>query len=396
MKWRWIILISLAAGLLIGPWIKSIPGFVIIAIGETSIQTRLWQVIVMFILAIVLAIIMYHVFAGFFSSANRIRNWTGDRKWKKARARTIKGMIALAEGEWQKAEKLFVSAIAHSDTRLINYLAAAQAAQAQRAETRRDNYLKQALRVEPEAEVAVGLTQAQLQLNQGQLEQALATLTHLRGITPKHAHVVLLLSKLYIRLQDWQSYLELLPMLEKLSSLPEDKLRSQARDVWMKRLKQIATQEGLEALETYWLTLPKKYRQDKDLLVFFTGLLINKGAHLEAEKLIKQALKQHPSEQLVALYGLLEVDKPTDQLAYLESLQKNFEGNAIWLQTLGRVCLKQSLWGKAKNYLEQSLTLSRRAETLELLAHAYEALDDPSAANRCYREGIAMAVHGTD
>jgi HemY protein len=392
MKLRWIILIVLAIGFLLGPFIKDIPGFVIIGYENTSIQTKLWQLLVLLAVLVVFIILIYQFLGNIFSSAGRLKNWSGNRKWRKARKRTISGMIALAEGEWSKAEKLFISAIAYSDTRLINYLASAQAAQAQQAYERRDNYLKQALTVEPNAEVAVGLTQAQLQYNCGQFEQALATLTHLHKIAPKHSHVLLLLSKLYLKLNDWQHYLTLVPELSKAKCVEPEELDKQLNKVWKSHLSQLAKSQGIEAVQDQWQKIPKKMRTNNELICHFAGLLIKHNDHLAAEKIISKKLKQTPSDELIYLYGFVEFDKKEQQLAFVEGLEKHFSGNATWLLTLGRLCLQQELWGKARTYLEQSLALSKRAETYQQLALAFEALGDSQAANRCYREGIDLAI----
>ena len=66
---------------------------------------------------------------------------------------------------------------------LINYLGAAKAAQEQGAFERRDNLLQKAYRVAPEADLAIGLTQAELEIEQHQFEHAMATLNHLRKKT---------------------------------------------------------------------------------------------------------------------------------------------------------------------------------------------------------------------
>ena len=67
----------------------------------------------------------------------------------------------------------------------------------------------------PSADVAVSLTQAELQLADHQLEQALATLKHLRSVAPKHTYVLRLLRRLYEQLGDWEHLRELLPELRR-------------------------------------------------------------------------------------------------------------------------------------------------------------------------------------
>ena len=392
MKLRWLLLITIAIGLLIGPLIKDIPGFVVIALGDYTVQTRLWQAIVMVIVLMLVFILGYHLIAKLWNSAGRIKNWKGGRRWKKSRQKTINGMIALAEGDWIKAEKWLTSAIPDSDTQLINYLAAAQAAQAQKADGRRDDYLRQAHSAEPNAEIAIGLTQAQLQLNHGQYEQALATLTHLQNLAPKHGHVLFLLQKLYRHLGDWQRFLDIVPLLKKFATLSVTDIDLFQLIAWQKLLIRDAARGGVEALHSLWMTIPKSLSKEVVLINCYAELLITYGAHLEAEKLLRKGIGKLKDERLLSLYGKVRADDPSKQFIFVEGLQKNFVGSSIWLLTAGRLCINNELWGKAKTYLEQSIALMPRSETYQYLALALEALGEKEAVIDCYRQGLKDAI----
>jgi HemY protein len=392
MKFRWILLITIATGLLIGPIIKDIPGFVVIALGDYTVQTRLWQAIVLIIILMLFFILGYHLIARFWNSAGRFKNWSGGRRWKKSRQKTINGMIALAEGDWIKAEKWITSAIPDSDTKLINYLAAAQAAQAQKANARRDNYLRQAHLAEPNAEIAIGLTQAQLQLNHGQYEQALATLTHLQNLAPKHGHVLLLLQKLYRHLGDWQRFLEIVPLLKKSATLSNADLESFQLIAWKNLLIRDAARGGIEAIHSLWMTIPKSLCKEVALISCYAELLISYGAHLEAEKLLRNNIGKLKDERLLSLYGTVKADNPSKQLIFVEGLHKSFTDSSIWLLTLGRLSINNELWGKAKTYLEQSIALKPKPEAYQALALALEALGETEAVKNCYRQGLKDAI----
>jgi len=369
-----------------------IPGFVVIALGDYTLQTRLWQAVVVVIILLLFFILAYHLLARLWNSAGRFKNWSGGRRWKKSRQQTINGMIALAEGDWIKAEKRLTSAVLESDTPLINYLAAAQAAQAQRADARRDNYLRLAHLAEPNAEIAIGLTQAQLQLNHGQHEQALATLTHLQNLAPKHGHVLLLLQKLYRQLGDWQRFLDLTPHLKKIATLPKTDLDNYQRLAWQNLLIRDAAKGGIEAIHTLWMKIPKNLCKDAVILSCYAELLINHGAHLEAEKLLRTNISKRGDEELLYLYGKVKSDDPSRQLAFVEGLHKKFTGSSIWLLTLGRLSLANQLWGKAKSYLLQSIELMPRPESYQELAVALEALGETEAVINCYRIGLTEAI----
>jgi len=392
MRLRWVVLITIALGLLVGPLIKDIPGFVVFALGDYTVQTRLWQAVVVLIILLLFFILVYHLIARVWNSAGRFRSWSGGRRWKKSRQKTINGMIALAEGHWQKAEKWLTTAVPDSDMQLVNYLAAAQAAQAQKADARRDNYLRQAHLAEPNAEIAIGLTQAQLQLNHGQYEQALATLTHLQNLAPKHDHVLWLLQHLYRRLGDWQRFIDLGPQLKKSSSISAADLEKFQLTAWKNLLIKDAAQGGIEAIHSLWANIPKQQSKQNDMICCYSELLIQHGAHLEAEKILRTNISKQGNERLLYLYGKVLADDPGKQLTFIEGLSKKFSGNSVWLLTLGRICLNKKLWGKAKAYFEQSLALVASPETYQELARAYEALGETEAATRCYREGLKDAI----
>ena len=72
----------------------------------------------------------------------------------------------------------------YSESPLLHYLAAARAAQLQGRYQERDKYLKAAHEARPEAEFAIGVTQAEFQLAHPQTTESIATLTHFPTLQP--------------------------------------------------------------------------------------------------------------------------------------------------------------------------------------------------------------------
>ena len=69
------------------------------------------------------------------------------------------------------------------------------------------------------ADIAVGVVQAELQLDADQKEQALATLQHLREVSPKHPYVLQLLQNLYSEMNQWQGRARCLTRSKKTQSV---------------------------------------------------------------------------------------------------------------------------------------------------------------------------------
>jgi HemY protein len=50
------------------------------------------------------------------------------------------------------------------------------------------------------------------------------------------------------------------------------------------------------------------------------------------------------------------------------------------------VCLQLKLWGKAKDYLQQSIVLQPQSETYKLMAQYFDAVGEPDNALLSYQQ----------
>ena len=393
MRTAVLVILTIILGLILGPLIQQIPGSLVLVFSEATVQMRLWQAVVMLVVGILLFVFLYHLLARFWRTAGWFREWTGSRRGRRARRKTLQGLLALHEGSHAKAERLLTSAGRDTDTALINYLAAAEAAQQQGQHERRDNYLQQAVVATPEAAVAVGLMQARYQEASQQLEAALATLNHTLQLAPKQEQAQLRLVRLYQKMGEWQEATKLLPQLKLGTDLTENSKTELATSLWCGALQSAITQGGVEALHSTWLSLPKAGRQSNTVEFLYLKLLVENKATLEADKLIRQHLSRQASERYLLLYGKLQAEDASKQLAFVEKLAPQYDHSFAWYLTAGRLCLRQQLWGKAKSYLEQCREIKESQEVLGLLGLAYEAMGETQAAYDCFK--LAHTKHLT-
>jgi HemY protein len=295
----------------------------------------------------------------------------------------------MAEGRWKVAERHLTRYADQSETPLLNYLAAARAAQLQGEHSRRDDYLHQAHESMPSADVAVGLTQAELQLAHQQYEQALASLMHVRSISPKHNYVLKLLKKLYENLGEWKKLEEILPDLRRRKVLSDKEIQALERQVCGERLKQESG--AVDNLVHYWQAIPKELRRDQEMLIEYCHLMLAVGAGPRVEPLIAGSLNKSWHSELVVLYGQIELNDPSHQLAIAEGWLKQYPEDAVLLRTLARLSLKNRLWGKARSYLEASIAIAASPESYQQLGLLLEQLGEPDKAMQCFRTGLGLA-----
>lgn len=369
------------------------PGYVQLSYADWSAESSL----ILFLLAAIAAFFLFYAALRLLSGAwhlpRRLGYWKRRRRNIRSHSRTNRGLIALAEGNWTKAERLLSRSARASDTPLINYLGAARAAQKQGQEKRRDQYLSQAYQSMPEAELAVGLTQVEVQLSQGQAELALASLRHLRSIAPNHSYVLYLLKKLYEKLESWDDLYQLLPELRRHHVLNADEIDALEKRIHRVRLS--AAGDSIEHLQQVWEQMPKSLRHQPDLILDYTSQLKQLGGDEQAENQLRSYLKKSWDPQLIRLYGQVRGEDLEQQLAIAEQWLKQHEHHPELLLTCARLCLYNKLWGKARSYLEASLGAEVRAETCCELGNLLHQLGEKESAAAYFRQGLELSSGGS-
>lgn len=364
------------------------PGYVLITLNHWTIETTL----VVALLGLILLFLALHTLLVLIKKATSLpeswRKWRARKRAQSAQAKTRKGLIEFSEGYWASAKNNLIKALPDTDSPLLNYLTAARAAQEMGENQLRDDYLREAQQSVPDAKIAVELTQAQLQLAHQQWEQALATLRHLQDLAPHHPYVLKLLMRLYQEVRDWPQLIVLLPDLKKYKVISETNFNKLEHHAYFQSISDMVRFGQQDVLHQAINNLPKKLKNDPDILCLYCQFLLENNQKKEAESLLRHCLRKHFSERLIALYGKYYVND--QQLAFAESLLKKNPNSAALLLTLGRLSAANQLWGKAKNYLEQSLTIKPCTETYAELGKLYEQLGDQQLASQAYRQGLEL------
>jgi HemY protein len=310
---------------------------------------------------------------------------------EKARHALEQGLIELSEGRFAKAEKILLQKVEHNENALLTYLAAARAAQYQGAHDRRDDYIRRAHNSAPDADIAIGLTQAELQMDHNQFEQALATLNHLNELSPQHAYVLKLLAKTHCKLSDWDSLRALLPDVKKAHAMPEEKLLSLEIETWCGLVSDRSKTGNIDVLTRLWDEVPRDMKLIPEIIEHYARELVKLHAAGEAEQVLRDYLSNHWIESTVILYSELDVMASEKQIEIAEQWLQDHQHNEYLLYALGKMCISRDLWGRARNYLEASLSVKPMPATYLKLAQLLEDhLDERRQAQEYYRQGLHM------
>jgi HemY protein len=385
-------LLALLFAVAIGSLAGSDTGYVMMTISGWSIQTSATLFVIILFLSFLIIYFAVRSLVRFWQMPKEIKKWRLHRNQRRAEKYLTQGLIHMTEGSWKKAEHDFRKAAPYSRRPYVNYLCAARAAQELRAVDRRDEYLRLAYNDNPEANIAVGITQAELQLNQEQTEQALATLKHLQNKQPGQIQVKQLLLDTYTDLNDWQSVLKLIPSIEKTSLYPREQIQAKQLDAYAGLLKEAGSLNNKEKLNTVWANIPRKLKQHFYLIEVYINERLQFEDTADCELLLRSALKRQWDNMLVRLYGLVIGSDTNKQLAIAEAWLQNHARDAVLLLSLGRICMRNKLWGKARDYLQESINVQANPEAYYEFAQLHEHEGSSEEAALCYEKGLALAT----
>ena len=391
-----LLLLVVAGATALGLAIAEHSGYVLIAWKGLRYESSLWVFLFLLLLAWLLLRGLRGLIRLSLVSGGLLNPWSRRQRGRRQQLAADKGLLDLIEGRWERAVRHLSLAAEGERQPLMYYLGAARAAHKLGRMEQSEALLEQALRRQPQAELAIALTHAELQREQGDLDGALNTLQAMRERHPQHHQVLEQLQRTLVERGDWAALLELLPELRKGKVLQGEALVELERRVWIARL-QAAGEQGLDQGESAlqpltgaWQQLSAAQRQDPELLLAYAGQLRALGAQEEAEEVLRKALKQGYDSRLVRLYGQLRGRDPARQLQTAEALLKQQPQDPLLLLSLGRLCLINGLWGKAREYFEISLEFSRSAETCAELARLLASQGDVARSNQLLQETLAL------
>lgn len=360
-------------------------GYVLISAGGYNIEMSVPVLVIVLALLYALVRLLLRIWR----APRQLGEAVAAQRRRRAGSRLARGLIHMTEGDYLRGERLLTDGLEGNDSKVVNYLMAARAAGAQGSAARRDEWLARAREVEPKASVAVALTQAELQLQAGDARGAVATLERIEKEKPGHAGYMLLLAEARLKGDQRQALGAMLPRLAKAKVDP-DRLSA----LLAKALDAMRSDQDFDrdALARVWSPLPMSLRRRPELVRARALLLDRLGRGDEAVRALSGALKRNWHRDLVLAFGEVRGSDQLKQLGRAEGWLNQHGEDAALLLTAARLSMANELWGKARSYLETSLSLEPTPSTYALYGELLDLLGDGEAAARAYQSGLRIVT----
>lgn len=388
MKGAVIAALALVGGGLLAHLLLADPGYVAVRAGRSLLETTV-PVLVLLLAGAYFAV---RAIVGAFTARRRLAKLRMERRQRRAREDTQRGLLDLAAGQWKSAEELLSRSARDASSPALNYLVAARAADLLDAVDRRDEWLSRAQEHAPEERAAALVTLAEMQMRRGQDDAALQTLEQLDASGDLNSRGLELIARLLQRLGRGEQLLALAPRLRSAKELPERQVNELLAQVQLEEIRAAGEQRDRARLEKAWADLPRGVRRLPNAIVAYARAAIACQDHPTAEKALRELIDETGDVAAIRLYGELLLPDPLVPLDRAEGWLRRRPDDPELLGACARLCLRAELFGKARSYLEASLAGRPNAENSLILADLLEQMGEPQRAAQTLRQALVQST----
>lgn len=370
-------------------------GYVVFVVPPYRIELS----VMLFLLLTLIAFVATYALLRLTKSALRLPRALKAKKHERARAKSrtalYGSMKALFSGQFREAERqarVAMSAeMAHEGTR---DLAAAVAAWAAHEGGNSDAAVPYLERIRDAKSGAMrDASMAYMLLAEGRAKEALPLLKDLAESAPKNPGVLKMKVEAEMAEKAWEDVLATLGPLTRSGLMPEQaaqQIRTNAE------LHLINTKPAnRDAIMGAWKATSRESRYDVSIVTAVTKRLNAIGAGDEARAVIEETVDARGPEgwdgALAAAYADCKTDNTLAQIERAERWLRDHARDAVLLGTLGKLCMRQALWGKAQSYLEASVALEPSTDAYMTLARLMEQIGKRDEAINHIRRSAELA-----
>jgi len=366
------------------------PGYVMLGIGRWSLESTLafFTVVLWFSFTVFYLVVRWLGWC--IRLPNKIKSKGQNVTLNRSKEALVSGLVDYAEGNWERSEKILIKHAPRSSAPLVYYLTAARAAHLRGAFDSRDSYLNMAADQFPGSEFAIGLTKAELELSRDHYTEAQETLLHLQSLDASHSGLIKLLYQAYLKQDDWQSLVELFPVLDKSKVLLATERKTLALNVYGGLLVQQGEKGDAEDVERLWADIPADIKGVKAIAVGYFTAMIRCGAGARVEAQLVEHLMVDKEDALLELYGDLVSDDTVRQIQIAEQWAQLYPRNAVLLRVVGKLFYVAENWEQAQVFLTRSIELNPAVSAYHMLAEIMAMKGDFEKAAEFFKQGLVM------
>ncbi len=355
----------------------------------------------LFVVLLLVLFFIFHFMLRAFSAAREmpslVAQYRQKRREREANKALREALKCLLEGRFGHAEKAASRASDLPENASLAALIGARAAHHMHQGERRDAWFAR-MQGDSAYKIARLVVMAELLVDDRKPLEALDAVNELNASGMRHIHAQQLALKACQQAKMWPEVLRLVKSLDKRHAL---------HPALSKRLRELAYEDLLadrshdaESLRRMWSSVAQEDKKKAFVVVRAAQAFNARGLHEEASHIVETALRAEWDDGLVRAYresaGAEGSSTLIAQIENCEAWLKQRPTDPELALTLGAMCLRQKLWGKAQRFLEQALSDANDAKMLReahlKLAQLHDALQNQEQAASHYRQCALASI----
>jgi HemY protein len=382
----WVLgLFAVAVGLVIAARYNN--GYVLLVLPPWRAELSLNLAIMLTLSVFFIAYVLVRTIIITVTMPSRVRAFQKRRSENRARAVFNEALVNFFEGRFGRAEKAASAALKAGESPALSAMLAARAAHGMRAHATRDKYLAKSASTDPDENAMRLIAQAEMLLDERRYYDALDVL---KRLPEKHTAALRLELRAQQMAMNWERVLALIPQLEKRRVFERPVVAQLRRHAVIESLKRKAVDD--KSLREYWDRLPVEDRYEPRIAATAAQSFIALGGCQEAHKIVEEGLDRQWDPALLAIYSECLGTDVRQQLERAEKWLEQHPRDAVLLLTLGRLCAHQGLWGKARSYLEASLSIEPTHSAHLELGRLLDREGKPGEAAAAYQKALEVTL----
>lgn len=351
MKRIILIIVLFFAAIAISPILIGEKGYILIAMGNITIESTVVTATMMLIALFIVLIITLKVLRGGINLSLGTWNKFAFASQRRALRNLKKGIAAYILGDNQQAEHLLVKSAEPSQFEQIAYLLAASAADKQGLANNTKHYLAQ-LDENQESLKDVGLESVlitiQLLINHQELAKARALIDN------HHKHIGhddrLLAQEITLSLIEKRfSYVvEQLNAARKSKTITNETIEKWESVAFYGAFNEQIQQHDNESLNTYWNNLSRKIKQREQVIYAYCRVLAAHQINQPLSKILLPVVKKGVNEELLKQMRSLPLTSNDELIQAVQKHLHHDQNSAKWLSCLAHLAASAQQWPMAE------------------------------------------------
>ena len=366
-------------------------GYVVMVVPPWRIELSVMLFVILLIAGFAVTYWLIRLAIATYGLRRHLRKMRAEHERAKSRDAVFLSLELLFSGRFRDAEEKARIGMQHEDTRDLAAALAAWAAYEGGNSGAAVPYLD-SISGEKSSNMR-DASKAYMLLADGRAHEARELLKSLAESDPKNPGVLKMKVEAEMAEKAWEDVLTTLSPLARSGLLPEAAAQQIRLNAELNLIK--AKPANREVIIAAWETLDTPSRYEPSMVVTVAKRLGGLGCGEDARRVVEEAIDKRGTDgwdsTLAAVYADCKGDSTLGQIERAEKWLRQHARDSVLLATLGKLCMRQALWGKAQSYLEASVALQPTLDAHMTLARLMEQIGKRDEAVRHIRRSAELA-----